>query len=312
MSDESDILRIARDWLSQGKQLALATVVRTWGSAPRGVGSHLIICDDGRFEGSVSGGCVEAAVIEAARLAMADGKPQRLTFGISDAMAWEVGLACGGQIEILLQPKIEIALLDSIIATVAAGRTCQMITDMSSGRSQFSEDSAANSALGDTHFVRVYEPKLRLAVVGAVHIAQALVPMAAQLGYEVLLIDPRTAFTSSEHFNSAQVSNDWPDEALRNWTLTPRSALVTLTHDPKLDDPALEAALASPAFYIAALGSKKTHAARCERLREKGFSDEAIARIHGPAGLHIGAKSPAEIALSVMAQMTSILRKSPV
>jgi xanthine dehydrogenase accessory factor len=310
MSEDAQIVQCARNWLTQGHQVVMATVVDTWGSAPRPVGSHLVIRDDGRFEGSVSGGCVEAAVIDAALTAMVDGKHQHLTFGVSDSTAWEVGLACGGKINILLLPNIDVALLDSIIEAVVAGRACKLITDMCTGRSHFSEDETGESVLDNIKFVRVYKPKLRLAVVGAVHITQALVPMALQLGYEVLIIDPRTAFTTNRHFSGAKISNAWPDEALRDWTITARSAVVTLTHDAKLDDPALEAALATPAFYIAALGSKKNHAARCERLRAQGFANDSIARIHGPAGLSIGATSPAEIALSVMAQMTSVLRQA--
>ncbi len=309
MSDENRLLTCARDWLIAGHKVVLATVVRTWGSAPRGVGSHLVVRDDGLFEGSVSGGCVEGAVIEAAKVAMVDGKHQILSYGVSDADAWEVGLACGGQIEIFLQPHLDLALLDRILARVATGHTCQVTSDLQTGATVFADASVAVSARLDTHFVQLYQPKLQLAVVGAVHIAQSLVPMAVELGYDVLVIDPRTAFTKSHPFSGARISNAWPDEALRDWTLTARSAVVTLTHDPKLDDPALEVALASPAFYIAALGSQKTHAARCERLRAKAFDDVNIARIHGPAGLRIGAKTPAEIALSVVAQMTAILRQ---
>jgi xanthine dehydrogenase accessory factor len=304
MSDDSALLLCARDWLRADNKIVLATVVRTWGSAPRGVGSHLVFRSDGMFEGSVSGGCVEGAVMEAARVALSDGKHQLLSFGVSDADAWEVGLACGGTIDVFIQPRVSLELLEHIIAVVAGGQACAIAIDLQSGESSLSTGSQS-----DHQFIRVYEPKLRLAVVGAVHTSQALVPLAQQLGYELLLIDPRTAFTNSAHFVDTHISNDWPDDALRAWGLNARTAVVTLTHDPKLDDPALEAALASPAFYVAALGSKKTHAARCQRLRTRGFSDADIARIFGPAGLHIGAKTPAEIAVSVMAQMTAVLRK---
>ncbi len=158
-------------------------------------------------------------------------------------------------------------------------------------------------------FVQPFNPPLQLFIVGAVHIAQSLVPMARLAGYAVTVIDPRRAFASDERFPDVTISTAWPDEALEPDTLTSRSALVTLTHDPKIDDPALEVGLRSDAFYIAALGSKKTHAGRIERLREAGFDPPAIGRIHGPAGLKIGAVSPAEIALSVMAQMTAVLRQ---
>jgi len=157
-------------------------------------------------------------------------------------------------------------------------------------------------------FVQPFNPPIRLIVVGAVHIAQALVPMAALSGYETVVVDPRRSFASDRRFPDVAVSQDWPDEALEALSIDARTAVVTLTHDPKLDDPALDVALKSPAFYIAALGSRRTHAARLERLQVLGHGDKALARIHGPAGLALGAVSPAEIAISVMAEMTQALR----
>lgn len=159
-----------------------------------------------------------------------------------------------------------------------------------------------------TLFVQPFNPPLRLIVVGAVHIAQALVPMASLAGYEVVVVDPRRAFASDRRFPDVAVSQDWPDEALEALSIDARTAVVTLTHDPKLDDPALDVALRSPAFYIASLGSRRTHTARQERLKALGHGDEALQRIHGPAGLPLGAVSPAEIAVSVMAEMTQVLR----
>jgi xanthine dehydrogenase accessory factor len=165
-------------------------------------------------------------------------------------------------------------------------------------------------AEGDTWFVQPFNPPLRLVVVGAVHIAQALVPMAQVAGYDVTVVDPRRAFASDARFPGVTLRHDWPDEAMGELAPDRRTAVVTLTHDPKIDDPALEGALASNAFYVAALGSKRTHAARVERLKQQGFTEAQIDRIHGPAGLALGAVSPAEIAISVMAQMTSVLRRS--
>ncbi len=159
-------------------------------------------------------------------------------------------------------------------------------------------------------FLNVFNPPLRLILVGAVHIAQALVPMAQLAGYEVIVIDPRSAFGSIERFPGVQLSNDWPDEAMEKLRPDLRTALVTLTHDPKIDDPALIAGLKSDVFYIGALGSKKTHASRIERLTAAGFGAEDFARIHGPVGLSIGAKSPAEISISILAQMTAALRQT--
>lgn len=168
--------------------------------------------------------------------------------------------------------------------------------------------SGTHEADGQSYFINIFNPPLRLMIIGAVHISQALVPLAQLTGYEVTVIDPRTAFASADRFPGLALDTDWPDEALERLAPDRRSAVVTLTHDPKLDDPALEIALKSPAFYIAALGSRKTHGARIERLAAAGFTEAEMTRIHGPAGLDIGARTPAEIALSVMAQMTLALR----
>ena len=304
--DDPALFRQAKQWLDAGHEVALATVLKTWGSAPRQSGSHLIVRDDGLFEGSVSGGCVEGAVIAEAQQVIAGGAPRRLHYGVADAKAWEVGLACGGEIDILVQPIADrgfpAALLERVVATTGAGRALTLVTGADN---RTREAEAPEEADG---FVRTYAPPLELLLVGAVHIAQALVPIAREIGYRVRIVDPRRAFADEARFAGVAVDDRWPDEAMAEWRPGPASAIVTLTHDPKLDDPALIAALRSDAFYIAALGSRKTHAARCERLREAGFGDEAIARIHGPAGLAIGAANPAEIALSVAAEMVAAWR----
>lgn len=298
------LLARAADWRAAGHRLAIATVVRTWGSAPRRVGSLLIVRDDGLFEGSVSGGCVEGAVIEAARARMERGGGELLTFGVASETAWEVGLACGGEIAILVQAVapggFPPELLDRLAAERAAGRPLTLAADFASGRTVEGDS-------GD--FVHRFDPPLRLMLVGAVHISQALAPMASALGHQVMIVDPRGAFAAGPRFAGFAVDSRWPDEALADWAPDAASAVVTLTHDPKLDDVALAAALRTPAYYIAALGSRKTHAARLERLAAQGFAPDDLARIHGPAGLDIGAANPAEIALSVAAQMTAAWRK---
>ncbi len=226
------------------------------------------------------------------------------------------------------------ALLDRLLAGQAAKRPLVLVTELGSGRQllldgeetlgELAGDAAAEQAAHDALareksgrvadselFAQVYMPPLRLIVVGAVHIAQALVPMASLAGYDVTVVDPRQAWASDSRFPEVAISSDWPDEALAALAPDRRTAVVTLTHDPKLDDPALIAALAGPAFYIAALGSTRTHAKRRERLLAAGLDEAAIARIAAPAGLAIGAKSPAEIAVSVLAQMTAALRGAP-
>ncbi|MGQ5700901.1 XdhC family protein [Sandaracinobacteroides sp. A072] len=298
------LLDRAHAWQAAGHRMALATVVRTWGSAPRRPGSLLLVRDDGLFEGSVSGGCVEGAVIAAARARMDKGGGERLHFGVASETAWEVGLACGGEIEILVQAVdasgFPPELFGRMAEARAAGTTLSLAADFASGRT-------LEGNQGD--FVFRIDPPLRLIMVGAVHIAQTLAPMAAMLGYQPLIVDPRGAFAAGPRFAGYSVDGRWPDEAMADWKPDSATAVVTLTHDPKLDDVALAEALRSPAFHIAALGSRKTHAARLERLSAQGFSDSDLARIEGPAGLDIGAANPAEIALSVAAGMVAAWRR---
>jgi xanthine dehydrogenase accessory factor len=308
MLDELDeLLRTARDWASQGRQVAIATVIQTWGSAPRRRGSHAIIRDDGLFEGSVSGGCVEGDVIVGAQELIAKGGGfERRDYGVQDENAWTFGLACGGTISVLIQTVDDAhyppALIDRVIERRAQGQAVSVVTDLDSGASREGE------AGGDNVYTNVYPPPLRMMIVGAVHISQSLVPLARQLGYKVLVVDPRDSFAAADRFAGIEVDRRWPDEAFAEWRPDGGTAIVTLTHDPKIDDPALAFALNSDAFYIAALGSRKTQMARQERLAAMGFSEEQRARIDGPAGIAIGAATPAEIALSILAGATAALR----
>ncbi|QMW23740.1 XdhC family protein [Sandaracinobacteroides saxicola] len=311
MSDElTDILDAATQWRTDGHGVALATVIATWGSAPRRVGSHLLIRDDGLFLGSVSGGCVEGAVLAEAPDVIDEAGFRRLDFGVADETAWEVGLACGGRISVLLQAIADSAFPPALLGTIAQARshgtTLTLSTDLATGR------TTVGDAPGHTGvFTHRYDPPLRLILVGAVHIAQSLVPLAEALGFTPLIVDPRGAFAAGPRFAGHSVDSRWPDEALADWQPDSATAIVALTHDPKLDDPALAAALRSDAFYVAALGSRKNHAARRERLAAQGFTPQQLDRIHGPAGLAIGAANPAEIALSIAAQMIATWRQAP-
>ncbi len=309
----------ALDWHREGVGAALATVVETWGSAPRRVGAQLAIGGDGRIEGSVSGGCVEGAVIVEAMEAMEDGAHRLLEFGVSDEDAFAVGLACGGTIRVLVEPvgtALPEAVLTDLVEKRASRDGVAYEVNLDSGARRLVEDGYKDRMRMDRSgleedgqtFVAVHNPPLRLIVVGAVHIAQALVPMARIAGYDPVLIDPRDAFGSEARFPGETVLQDWPDEAVASLGLDARTALVLLTHDPKLDDPALEAALGASCFYIGALGSTRTHAKRVERMKAAGFDDAQIARIHGPIGLDLGAAGPAEIAVAILAQMTAVLR----
>lgn len=309
----------ALDWYRAGKGAALATVVETWGSAPRRTGAQLAISGDGEIEGSVSGGCVEGAVIVEALEALETGEHRLLEFGVSDGDAFAVGLACGGTIRILVEPvgsALPLDLLEELVAARSTRTGVAYEVNLESGvrrllhgayPDRMRMDRSGMEADGET-FVAVHNPPLRLIVVGAVHIAQALVPMARIAGYDPTVIDPRATFASPARFPDTVLLEDWPDEAVADLGLDARTALVLLTHDPKIDDPALEAALGADCFYIGALGSTRTHAKRVDRMRAAGFDDPAIARIHGPVGLDIGAAGPAEIAVAILAQMTAVLR----
>ena len=318
--DHDRIPEIALDWHRAGKGAALATVIETWGSAPRPVGSQLAVSGAGEMMGSVSGGCVEGAVVEEAQAALADGKPRILTYGVSDQDAFAVGLACGGTIRVLVEP-VGAAMPEDMLAAIVTARegrvalayavdleTWDRALSAPDGphRARFRSDK---SGVDESLFVAVHNPPLRLVIVGAVHIAQALVGMARSCGYDPLMIDPREAFGSEARFAGEVISHDWPDEAMAAIGIDARTAVVTLTHDPKLDDPAIQTALRSDCFYLGCLGSTRTHAKRVARLEEAGFTASEIARIHAPVGLNIGAKSPAEIALSIMAEITQVLRQ---
>lgn len=313
-------------WHRAGKGAALATVIETWGSAPRQAGSQLAISGDGEMLGSVSGGCVEGAVITEALDALQDGKSRVLTFGVTDETAFAAGLACGGTIRVLVEPvghgaeALPETMLSDLVDARAAPRAAAIATTQATWERRFitpGDDPAADVRFKsdrsgmeeDGRFIAIHNPPLRLIVVGAVHIAQPLLQIARTCGYAPTLIDPRAAFGSAERFPGETILEDWPDEALAALEPDARTAIVTLTHDPKLDDPAIRVALNSPAFYLGCLGSTRTHAKRVDRLTAEGYTPDQIAKIHAPVGLDIGAKTPAEIAVSVMAQITETLRK---
>ena len=325
MAESVGIPETALDWIEQGRRVALATVTRTWGSAPRPVGAQLLIDENMGFEGSVSGGCVESAVIHEAIEAIRDGACRVLSYGVSNETAFEVGLACGGEIEILVEPvdigqgprRTEIqALVEARAARkpVILEVNLQNWTRRLRPRNPDDADLEAlfrtdKSSLSGNIFRAIHNPPMRLAIVGAVHIAQPLVAMARLAGFQVVLCDPRESFAEAARFPGETFLEGWPDAALAGFGLDARSAVVTLSHDPKIDTPALQTALQSDAFYIGALGSRRTHAKRVAALKEAGFGDAQCARIEGPVGLDIGAATPAEIAVSIMAEMIERLRR---
>ena len=293
------ILAAAIDWA--GAPMAIATVVETWKSAPCPVGTHMLVHADGRFVGSVSGGCVEGDVLERAHMVLAGAPPVLRRYGVADDAAWDVGLPCGGDIQVLVQPVsadgFPAHLFADIIQARSAGAALSVATDLESGRSAVLDDDAGAG------FVNIYHPPRRLLIVGAVEIASALAAIAVSQGVDVTLCDPRGRFLTAERFPGIRLDDRWPDDAVKAFAPDSRSAIVTLSHDPKIDDPALAAALASPAAYVAALGSVRSHQARLARLSAAGVSAEQCARIEGPAGVAINAISAPEIALSIAGGM---------
>ena len=300
MADNDSVLTAAAAW--KGAPMAIATVVSTWGSAPRPRGSHMLVHQDGRFEGSVSGGCVESDIMAAAAEVIAGSPFQLKRYGVADAAAWEVGLPCGGEIEVLVQPVsaegFDPELFDRITEARAAGKALSVTTDLSSGQSSLRTIEGAA-------FINRYDPPRRLLIIGAVQIAQALAGLARELGIQTIVIDPRARFLTEQRFPGVTLDDRWPDEAVAAYTPGPVTAVVTLSHDTKIDDPALIAALAAPTGYVGALGSRSSHAARRRRLAAAGVSEADLDRIDAPVGLDIGAIGPAEIALSVAAAMVA-------
>ena len=298
-ADHHRILASVQAW--RGAPMALATVIETWKSAPCPVGTHMLVHEDGRFVGSVSGGCVEGDILQVAADVIAQNSFAVRRYGVADGSAWEVGLPCGGDIVVLVQNVspdfFPGKLFGSIIDASSSGEALLIGTDLETGISSIFEDDN-----GDL-FVNRYLPPRRLIIVGAVEIAAALSDISRSMGVEITLVDPRARFLTEERFPGVIRDDRWPDEAIAALKPDHRTAIVTLSHDTKIDDPALAAALASPAGYIGALGSKSSHKKRLERLAAAGIGADQLARIEGPAGVAINAISAAEIALSIAGSM---------
>jgi xanthine dehydrogenase accessory factor len=298
-AEHSRILASVMAW--RGAPMVLATVIETWRSAPCPVGTHMLIHADGRFVGSVSGGCVEGDVLQTANDIMGVSDHVIRRYGVADGAAWEVGLPCGGDIVVMIQPVspdyFSGKLFGAIIDARAAGETILIGTDLTTGQSRVVDESDTDL------FVNSYPPQRRLLIIGAVEIAASLSAIASNMGFAVTVIDPRARFLTAERFPGVALDDRWPDEAVAALKPDSRTAIVTLSHDPKIDDPALITALHSPAGYVAALGSKASHTARLKRLGDKGLEAGQLERIDGPAGIAINAISAPEIALSIAAGM---------
>ena len=322
-----DTLTTARRWLDEFEQVALATVVSTWGSSPVPVGGQLVVGPNGQFEGSVSGGCVEVEVITEAADVLTQDRPKLLEFGVAEDVAWRAGLPCGGAIRIYLEPlqrERDASDLDQILAARGARASLGVLTTLATGERRLFEapgpmptEIASCLQSGESRlldlgagraFLHVLTPPVRLVIVGATHVGQVLGDLATRIGYDVVIVDPRTAFASQERIGEITTLTDWPEISLRALGLDTRTAVVTLTHAAALDDEALSVALRSDCLYVGALGSRKTHTKRLERLRCAGFSDMETAHIRAPVGLAIGAKGPAEIAISILAEIVKVAR----
>lgn len=340
-ADQSgDPLAAALRHAQDGHAIAVARVIGTWGSAPRPVGSVMTIDASGHIAGSVSGGCVEAEVAATASDILGGAASRVMSFRIGSADAQAAGLACGGELEVLVEPVrpdgLPLDLLGGAIAARQARRPSVLLTRLEAGvprttgllEHDFSDapdgldgdvrDAVATGisrravdTTGASWFLHVLAPKPRLLIVGGVHIAQALAPLATRVGYEVMVIDPREGLATGERFPDVACSDLWPDEALEAAGIDAETAIVALTHDEKLDDPALAMALRSGAAYVGALGSRRTQRLRLERLAQDGLDEAMLRQLRGPIGLAIGAVGAEEIAISILAEIIAVRRAGP-
>jgi len=336
-----DIFQELTAWVDEGKDIALATVVNTWRSAPRPVGACLAIDENSRMTGSVSGGCVEKSVVAKAVGLLKAGGGELMSFGVGDEDAWEVGLSCGGKIEVFIERFMgssksgekDREVWQGLKSSVEDDKGCVVVTRMSGEKERFlykddktiignaSEGLAgqADDALknrksemivheGEKYFMHVFTKKDKLLLVGSAHITSELISLAAFYGFNTTVIDPRDTFAKNTTYTTSpgRIFVEWPQEVMPDMELDEFTYAVNLSHDPKIDDESLAILLKSKVAYIGALGSKKTHEKRKARLLKRGFTEEEVARIHAPVGLDIGAALPGEIALSIMAEIIKV------
>ena len=305
-SVDIEVLRAAEAWRKQGRHVALGTIVKTWGSAPRPVGAMVAIRDDGQVVGSVSGGCVEDDLIEKVRSkAVAAQKPQLVTYGVTNEEATRWGLPCGGTLQLVVEPVTSDTRVAELLERIGKQQLVRRRLDMESGRATLEPGRWQDVLEFDGRVLSsVHGPRWRLVLIGAGQLTKYLTER--MLDYHVVVIDPREEYANSWDVDAVPINRGMPDDVVRELELDGHSALVALTHDPKLDDLALMEALKSAAFYVGAIGSKKNNDARRERLKEFDVSADEIARLRGPVGLYIGSKTPPEIAVAILAEMTAV------
>jgi xanthine dehydrogenase accessory factor len=307
-SVDIEVLRTAQAWRKSGRRVALGTIVKTWGSAPRPVGAMVAIRDDGQVVGSVSGGCVEDDLIEKiTRKTIAAEKPQLVTYGVTNEEATRWGLPCGGTLQLVMEPVSEHSGLAQLLEKISSQQLVRRELDMASGRATLEPGRWQDVLEFDGRVLStVHGPRWRLVLIGAGQLTRYLAEMARMLDYHVVVIDPREEYAAGWDLPAVPINRGMPDDLVRELQLDGHSALVALTHDPKLDDLALMEALKSAAFYVGAIGSKKNNDARRERLRDFDLSQDEVRRLRGPVGLYIGSKTPPEIAVAILAEMTAV------
>lgn len=308
LSDDVEVLQTASQWMSQGQSVALVTVLRTWGSSPRPPGSLLAIGEDGHYVGSVSGGCVEETLVARHTQGELGGDtPSLVDFGVNREEASRLGLPCGGRLEVLVELLDFPAPVDALLAKLEQRELVTRSVCLNTGEvSLHAASGEVEFSITDANVSKVFGPTWELLLVGNGQIARHIATMAIPLDYRIIICDPREEYTALPELDGVTYSTRMPDDEVAALSNSPRTAIVTLAHDPRQDDLALSAALESGAFYIGALGSRRTSKTRRDRLSQLGYTEEQISRIHGPAGLDIGSKKPGEIALSILAGITAV------
>ncbi len=302
-----EVLAELEQWTREGEDIAIATVVETWGSSPRPLGSKMLVTRSGKMAGSVSNGCIEGAVFEEAQEVLNNGTPKIAAFGVADDVAFEVGLACGGHIEVFIQPLAPVHR--QLIGMLHRDEAATLRTNLVSGEADLVKGTPAGTELarrdGDV-FVEPIRRPAHLVIVGAIHIAIPLHRLAKLMGYRVTVIDARAKFATKERFPEAdELIVAWPDEAMGKIAIDNSTYVVILTHDPKFDLPALRSVLKEDAGYVGAIGSRKTNQNRFDALRKEGFTEAQLARVHGPIGLDLGGRGAEETALGILAEITA-------
>jgi xanthine dehydrogenase accessory factor len=309
-SVDLEVMRSAVKWLEAGHRATIGTVTRTWGSAPRPVGAMLVIRDDGHVMGSVSGGCVEDDLIEKVKAhKLAAGKPAVTTYGITNEEATRWGLPCGGTLQIVLEPVTKESKLGELLEIIERHELVARFLDMESGAVRLEPGKWSDALEFDDKVLKtVHGPRWRLLIIGAGQTSRYLAQMAMALDYHVTVCDPREEYAEEWNLPGATLVRGYPDDTVVQMNPDAHLAVIAVTHDPKLDDAALLEALKSPSFYVGALGSRKNNDARRKRLAGFDLSAGEIAKLHGPVGLKIGAKTPPEIAVAILAEMTAVRR----